>query len=160
GDDTTSGVPALAAGGGRVLIRRNAEPPAPRVHDRDRADPVIVIPPEESLREAAFTPDAATLATVGDAGPVKLRDLKSGKPVREFPAAGRPSGLSPLAVSGGGKYLHYSAVVANEPPTLAIYSIDDGAIWCRVRFTGAVAVSPDGRSALAGVTDGFRLYDL
>lgn len=123
----------------------------------------------QPIHAVAFFPDGRRFATMNNAGPVRIWDVKTGKELARFKPGGRSSpdtGIVAMAVSADGRYLA-GASNRGHPGNYDVL-VWDVATGHEVRsFVGhsemakAVAFTPDGRSILsAGYDHSIHVWDI
>jgi serine/threonine-protein kinase len=134
------------------------------VWDADKPDPVRRTPLPDGRNFPAFSPKGPELAVLGGDWAWHVHDVETGRELRHSESLATKA-VRCLAWSGDGRYLACGLPKqANE--AAGAVALTDAATGAKLkRFEGptnniyCVALSPDGRYAVAGGPDGVRLWD-
>jgi WD40 repeat protein len=123
----------------------------------------------QPIHAVAFFPDGRRFATMNNAGPVRIWDVKTGKELKRFTPGGeklRDAGIIAMAVSGDGRYLAGApnrgdrekyGVLVWDVATMQVV----GSFMGHSQMVKAIAFTPDARFVLsAGYDTTIRVWNI
>ena len=162
-DGAIGGAAELSPDGGHVAVHQDEAVVFWDVARRRESGPRIRVPGHTDIISAmTFSPDGATLATVGYDNRVRLFDVESRRQIGAPLTTAALGLVNDLAFSPDGRTLAFTAAdssvrlwdVARDRPVGAALIVDEGAI-------SSLAFGPDGRVLATGSSDDrVRLWDM